>query len=190
MATAPFPYGSFTLAAGTTLHRIQRTQPLPTTVTIGPVRLPPAGLLLGRFDLPSADCAAFAQDELTAALETVARRNALAVSRAALAQRELLSVRTTAALTLADLRPHTAAWPLLIADRYGPTQALAAHALGNQYDGVVYLSAQQHLGECVALFGPAIHQISGVAMPLIGATGGLHRAIMHALMGTLLPLVP
>ena len=105
--------------------------------------------MLGRFDLPSSHCAAFALDELTAALETVARRNALAISRAALAQRELLLVRTNAPLTLADLRPHTAAWPLLIADRYGPTQALSAHALANRYDGVVYWSAQQHLGDKV-----------------------------------------
>lgn len=190
MAQAPFPYGPFTLAAGTTLHRIQRARPLPTTVTIGPVQLPPAGSMLGRFDLPSTLCAAFARDELTAALETIARRTALAVSRAALAQRELLSVRANATLTLADLRPHTAAWPLLIADRYGPTQALAAHAFAARYDGVVYLSAQQHLGECVALFGPAIHQVTGAAMPLVSAAGGLHRAIMRALAGTLLPLVP
>lgn len=190
MATAPFSYGPFTLAAGTTLHRIQRARPLPTTVTIGPVRLPPVGSMLGRFDLPSTHCAAFARDELTAALETVARRTVLAVSRASLAQRELLSVNTNATLTLADLRSHTAAWPLLIADRYGPTQALAAHALGNRYHGVIYLSAQQHLGECVALFGPAIQQTTGGAMPLVSVAGGMHRAIMHALAGTLLPLVP
>jgi hypothetical protein len=190
VAAAPFAYGAFRLAAGTTLHRIQRTRPLPTTVTVGPVRLPPAGSMLGRFDLPSSHCAAFALDELTAALETVARRNAFAISRTALAQRELLSVRTNAPLTLADLRPHTAGWPLLIADRYGPTQALSAHALASRYDGVVYLSAQQHLGECVALFGPAIQHVAGGAVPLISAVGGLHRAIMHALMGTLLPLVP
>ena len=146
--------------------------------------------MLGRFDLPGTHCAAFAQDALTAALETVARRNTLAVSQAALAQRELLSVRTNVTLTLADLRSHTAAWPLLIADRYGPTQALAAHALAARFEGVIYLSAQQHLGECIALFGPAIHQVAGSAVPLVSASGGLHRAIMHALMGTLLPLVP
>lgn len=109
------PYMGYTLPAGTTLHRVQRSVPLATTVTIGPARLPPSASLLGRFELSRADCAAFALNDLTAIYETQARREAKGVSLAALAQLELLTATTTAALQLADLRPHTTPRPLLIA---------------------------------------------------------------------------
>jgi len=190
VAAPAIAYAPFALPAGTALHRVQRIRPGAGTVTIGPVRLPPTGSLFGRFDLPRHPCAAFALSPLTAVYETQARRDAAAVSMTLLAQRELLSVVTTAALTLADLRPHTANWPLLIAARYGPTQALADDAFGKGHAGVVYLSAQQHLGECVALFDAAIAAVQPTAQQPLSQGGRLHRLVARALVGTMLPLVP
>jgi RES domain len=190
-AAAPsIAYAPFTLAPGTALHRVQRSRPAPSTVTIGDVRLPPAGTLAGRFDLPSTHCAAFALRDLTAVYETQARRDALAISITTLGQRELLSVATIPSFQLADLRAHTSQWPLLIAARYAPTQALADDAASKRFEGVIYLSAQEHLGECVALFGAAIKGLSTIAKTPLSVGGRLHHLVAQALIGTMLPLVP
>jgi hypothetical protein len=190
-AAAPsIGYAPFTLTQGTTLHRVQRSRPAPGAVTIGDVRLPPTGTLAGRFDLPGTDCAAFALRELTAVYETQARRDAQAISMTTLGQRELLSVTTITSFQLADLRPHTSQWPLLVAARYGPTQALADDAFAKSFEGVIYFSAQEHLGECVALFGSAIKALSRTAKTPLSVGGQLHHLVAQALIGTMLPLVP
>lgn len=96
----------------------------------------------------------------------------------------------TADLTLADLRPHTAPWPLLIAARYGPTQSLAADAFSRHHDGVLSLSAQGHLGECVALFDAAIAKLRLSSRRPLDQSGRLHRLVAQAPVGTMLPLIP
>lgn len=190
MTVPSIGHAPFVLPAGTALHRVQRDRPWSGTVSIGPVRLPPTGLLAGRFDLAGHPSAAFALQPLTAVYETQARRDAVAVSMRVLAQRELLSVVTTADLTLADLRPHTAPWPLLIAARYGPTQSLAADAFSRHHDGVLSLSAQEHLGECLALFDVAITKLRLSSRKPLNQSGRLHRLVAQALVGTMLPLIP
>lgn len=58
------------------MYRIQRTRRTASTVAIGPVRLPPTGLMGGRFDLPDRPVGYFAEEPETAAYETLARREA------------------------------------------------------------------------------------------------------------------
>lgn len=107
-----------------------------------------------------------------------------------LAQRQLLSVVGTGELPLADLRPHTTPWPLLIAARCGPTQSLADDAFRRDMAGVISLSAQEDLFECVALFGLAISSMRQIGRRLLNQGGQPHRRLGQALTGTMLPLVP
>jgi hypothetical protein len=61
----------------------------------------------------------------------------------------------------------------------------------SSFDGVIYLSAQEHLGECVALFGrTAISAVTAVSNTPLATSGRLHRLVAQALIGTMLPLVP
>ena len=75
------------------MYRIQRTRRTASTVAIGPVRLPPTGLMGGRFDLPDRPVGYFAEEPETAAYETLARREAHVLSMADLRLRSLLWVR-------------------------------------------------------------------------------------------------
>lgn len=186
------PPSRFVLAAGTALYRVQLSAPRPTSVVIGPVFLPPTGGLAGRFDLPGHPVAALALDADTAMYESVARTNARVVSLAVLGGRDLLSVKTTAPLTLFDARPHANPWPFLTAARYASTQAEADHTFGtSRLDGIVYWSAQQHGGECVVLFDKSIARLASMSTAaLVNPSGGLHRLAAAALVGSQLPLVP
>ena len=186
------PPSRFVLAAGTPLYRVQSSVPRPTSVIIGPVLLPPTGGLAGRVELPAHPVAAFALDADTAVYETVARAMARVVSLSMLAGRDLLSAKTATPLTLLDARPHANPWPFLTAARYVTTQAEADHAFGtSRLDGIVYWSAQQHGGECVALFDSAIAKLAPTATAaLVSPSGGLHRLVAAALTGSQLPLVP
>lgn len=67
----------------------------------------------------------FAERPETALYEATCRREAVGVSYAMMAKRSLLSVQTTAKLSLLDLRPHASSWPVLHSLRFDQTQALA-----------------------------------------------------------------
>lgn len=195
------PLGTATLPAGTDLYRIQR--PLPASAgarghVIGGVHLPPIPGLRGRFDLAATHVAAFALDARTAVYETFARSTAQAVSLSLLGARELLTVQTTVDLHLCDVRPHPFSFPFLTAARYGATQAEADEAdrVHNLY-GVLYSSAQRQGAQCVALFdkvlpgGQAVlGTLSGGSSAPLVSRGRLHPAVVGALVGSQLPLVP
>lgn len=195
------PLTTATLPPGTGLYRVQRSIAAsgPSGHAIGAVHMPPTPGRRGRFDLAGAHVAAFALDEQTAVYETLARSSARAVSLALLGARELLSVRTTAPLAVYDARSHAHPWPFLTAARYAATQdeadeADAAHGLF----GVLYASVQRQGAECVALFDKPLSATARVLTTLSGASsaalvsagGALHAAIVAALVGSQLPLVP
>lgn len=174
------------------MYRIQRTRRTTSTVAIGPVRLPPTGLLSGRFDLPRTPVAYFAEEPETAAYETLARREALALSMADLQSRSMLWVQLTESITLLDLRPHTPTWPVLTSLRFACTQELASDAERHGFAGLVYRSAQQHDHDCYTLFGPSISLLRRVeSTPLVDrATGGLHRLLRDVARGAQMEFVP
>src|SRR5689334_15118805 len=92
--------------ASMTLYRVQRSTSRPGTVTIGSLKVPPAGTLSGRFDLSSLPVGYFAEAPETAIYESLARREALGLSLSVVAKRRLLALQTRRTLRLADLRPH------------------------------------------------------------------------------------
>jgi RES domain len=180
-----------TLPALQTVYRVQRTAALSTTVTVGPLLLPPAGLLSGRFDLATMDVGYFAETPETAAFEALARREAKTLSLAVLGQRGLICVQATLALQLLDLRPHTPTWPVLQSQRMHVTQTLAAAALQAGFEGIVYRSAQQYGHDCYAVFGAALHGFNSVwSQPVLKPSGAIHPAVMAAIQGAQIPLVP
>jgi hypothetical protein len=180
------------LPAPTILSRVQRQRSRPGAVAIGPLRLPPRGLMKGRFDLADDDVGYFADSPETAIYETLARREATALSMSTLAKRSLLTLRTTAPLTLLDLRCHACAWPVLQSLRYQITQELAKSAREHGYQGIVFRSAQQYGSDCFALFGDALRTIRLESkLPLLQpGTGALHRAMAAAVRGSQIPLTP
>lgn len=182
----------FTLPAPFILHRVQRLRSRRGAVSIGPLRLPPRGLRVGRFDLLDDEVGYFGESGETAVYETLARREATMLTMSALAARALLTLRTTAALKLIDLRFHANAWPVLQSLRYDITQGLSQDARELGYQGVVYRSAQQYGADCFALFGAAMKSLRLESMmPLVHSpTGALHRAAADALRGSKIPLAP
>ncbi|MEY4754576.1 MAG: hypothetical protein RJA44_2251 [Pseudomonadota bacterium] len=174
------------------IYRLQRTRRSPSTVSIGPLRLPPTGLLTGRFDLPDVPVGYFGESPQTAAYETVARREAERLSIADLRQRSLLWVQLTQPVRLLDLRPHAASWPVLMSLRLAQMQELALDARRQGFDGVLYRSAQHYGHDCCALFGAALEVVRRVeSQPLVEArTGALHRLVADVQRGSRLPLTP
>ena len=84
------------LAYPTILYRLQRSSMNAGTVTVGPLKLPPRGVVTNRFDLPHDDLGYFAETDATAVYETLARREATTVSVAGeIATREMLTLQTT-----------------------------------------------------------------------------------------------
>lgn len=151
----------FTLPSPSILHRVQRRSSRRGSVVFGPLRVAPRGLLLNRFDLADEEVGYFAESSEAAVYETLARREATALSLASVASRVLLTLRTTEALRLLDLRLHASSWPVLQSLRYTETQELAANARDHAYDGVIYRSAQQYGSDCVAALrsgGDALRQ--------------------------------
>ncbi|WP_442777241.1 RES family NAD+ phosphorylase [Sphaerotilus montanus] len=174
------------------MYRIQRTRRTASTVAIGAVRLPPTGLLTGRFDLPNAPVGYFAEEPETAAYETLARREAKALSMTDLETRSLLWVQLTEPVTLLDLRPHTPTWPVLTSLRFACTQELASDAAHHGYAGLVYRSAQHYDHDCYTLFAPAVGLLRRVeSTPLVDRpTGGLHRLMRDVARGAQMAFVP
>ena len=180
------------LTAPQILYRIQRLRARAGTLSVGPLRVAPAHLLAGRFDLKGVPVGYFAETPETAAYETFARRETLHVSAATLAQRGLLCVKTTRPLTMLDLRPHTGSWPVLQSLRFGQTQALAADAAAEGFDGVMYHSVQHFSRDCFAVFGSALDAVKLVWRQHLveRMTGNVHQVAAEALRGSQLPLVP
>lgn len=153
----------------------------------------------GRFDLAAVHVVAFALDAETAVYETFTRSTASAVSLSLLGARELLSVRTTVDVPVYDARPQAHPWPFVTAARYAATQDEADEVdRVHQLFGVLYVSTQRQGAQCVALFdkplGAAPSVLAtlspGTATPLHVLPGGLHPAVVGALIGSQLPLVP
>jgi hypothetical protein len=142
-----------------TLYRVQRSGSRPGTVTIGGLKLPPPGALVGRFDLSLFPVGYFAEAPETAIYESLARREATALSLFLLARRQLLAVQSRRGNRLADLRPHVSSWPVLQSLRLHVTQQLAADAQRLGFEGIVYRSAQQYAHDCYALFGSALRAL-------------------------------
>lgn len=182
----------FTLASPSILYRVQRLRSRRGAVAVGALRVPPRGLLLNRFDLIAEEVAYFADSSETAVYETLARREATALSMSTVAGRALLTLQTTAPLRLLDLRFHADAWPVLQSLRYAETQELAREARALGYDGLIYRSAQQYGSDCVVLFGAsAVRCVKLVTkLPLVSSAGALHRAAAEAIRGAKVPFVP
>ena len=181
-----------TLPAASTIWRIQRSRARSGSVAIGAIRLPPTGLMLGRFDLVTEPVGYFAETAETAIHETLTRRETTGLPFKGIAARAILCVQTKANLRLLDLRPHTTQWPVLQALRYAATQGLADTARKAGFDGLVYHSAQQYDRDCYALFGNALSKTKLVYRhPLVEpGTGNLHRALVTAVTGSMVPVLP
>jgi hypothetical protein len=181
-----------TLPSPTTLYRVQRTRARAGSVIFGRhLHVPPAGLMVGRFDLKADTVGYFAAEPETATYETMVRRAAGMVSLSELALRSQVTLQTATPLKLLDLRPHAHDWPFTQSPRYAPTWELAEDAYNAGYDGVAYYSAQQHAAECYAIFGPAMKHLTGIAkVPLVHASGALHAVCARAIMGGQVVLVP
>lgn len=134
----------------------------------------------------------FAERPETAIYEAICRREATGVSCALVGKRSLLTVQTTAKLTLLDLRPHVFSWPVLQSLRFSHTQALAAEAHAAGFSGIVYRSAQQYGMDCFALWGQALTELHRVSLESLieRQTGNLHGTLATALIGAQLPLLP
>ncbi len=180
-----------TLPALQTVYRVQRAAALQGTVAIGPLLLPPTGLLAGRFDLLTTAVGYFAETPETAVFEALARRESKTLSLAVLGQRKLLCVQAGRSAQLLDLRPHTPTWPVLQSLRIQVTQSLAAAALHAGFEGVVYRAAQQYGHDCYAVFGAALVSIGAVwRRPVLKPSGAMHQAVIAAIQGAQIPLVP
>jgi hypothetical protein len=184
----------FDLLAPQLLFRVQHSSARAGTVKIGSrlLLLPPSNLLSGRFDIVGQPVAYFAERSETAIYEAICRREAIGVSYALTAKRSLLSVQTTAKLSLLDLRPHVSSWPVLHSLRFDQTQALAAEAHAAGFSGIVYKSAQQHDKDCFALWGQALATLRRISLESLveSGSGNLHVALATALNGSQLPLLP
>lgn len=172
----------FLLPSPTTLYRLQRRRSRRGTVAVGALRVPPRGLLLNRFDLVDDEVAYFAESGETAVYETLARREETMLSQSTVAARALLTMQTTEALRLLDLRPHAGAWTVLQSLRYGETQELARETRAARYDGIIYRSAQQHGSDCIVLFGAGAMRCVRLVtkQPLVNSSGALLRVAANA----------
>ena len=179
------------LPSAATLYRIQRARSRTGSRAIGPLRLAPAGVRSGRFDLGLQAVGYFAEGPETAIYETLARREAVSLSLSAMAQRRLLALQTQKTLQLLDLRPHASSLPVLQSLRFHVTQQIAEEALRLGFDGLIYHSAQHHAHDCFALFEPVLDRIKLLwRKPLIDAAGGMHRSLLAALHGSQVPVTP
>ena len=193
MKLAQLPYlSSCTLPSPTSLYRVQRTRARRGSVSFGRyLRVPPAGLMVGRFDLKADTVGYFSAEAETAVYETMIRRPAAMVSYSELRKRSLITLQAARPLNLLDLGPHLHDWPALQSPRYAPTWELAEDASSAGYDGIAYLSAQQHAAECYAIFGPAMKYLASTAkVPLVHVSGALHTAAAKSIIGAQVLLVP
>lgn len=180
-----------TLPASQTVYRIQRSRARPGGVTIGPLKLAPIGDLSGRFALPMAETGYFAESPETAVYESLVRREAVALSLSHAAQRQLLCLQVTRTVQLLDLRQHASTWPVLQSLRFAVTQALAAAASTEGFEGIAYRSAQHYGQDCFVVFGAALKDFKLVwRKPLLLADGAMHPSLATAIRGGQIMLTP
>jgi len=118
-----------TLASSQTVYRVQRRKARAGSVTLGPLRLAPAGDRSSRFAVASTTVGYFAENPETAVYESLVRREAVSLSMTTAADRVMLCLRATRAVQLIDLRPHAPSWPVLQSLRFASTQEVAEDAL-------------------------------------------------------------
>jgi len=183
---------TLTQPPGTRVFRVQRSRTRGGCVAFGRhLRVAPAGLMFGRFDLHAQPVGYFSAETETAVYETMVRRSAEAVPLSELQTRSLVELRMTAPLKLLDLRQLAHEWPFVQSPRYEHTTELAEDASREGFDGVVYLSAQQHAAACFAIFGPALPALRSIKKePLVNESGALHIAVARAITGAQAKLVP
>lgn len=180
-----------TIPAGQTFFRTQRARATRQTVRRGPLKLAPAGVMSGRFDLADVPTAYLAEAPETALYEAVFRREVVAVSMSALGQRELLAAQLLREVQLGDLRPHAGTWPILQSLRHSQTRELAAQAHAAGFDGFIYRSAQQFGQDCIVLFDPDAASTKALwRTPLVNVAGAVNRWVAAAVRGSGVPLVP
>lgn len=180
-----------TLAASQTVYRVQRTKARPGAVTVGPWRTAPIGDMSGRFALARTVTGYVAESPETAVYESLVRREAVSLSLRNAANRQLLCLRTTRPVALLDLRPHAASWPVLQSLRFPVTQAIAAGALAEGFEGIAYRSAQHHGQDCFVVFGAGLKSFKLVwRQALLLADGSMHQALASAIRGGQIMLVP
>lgn len=180
---------TFTLASGQSLFRVQRARR--AAVRRGPLKLAPAGLLSGRFDLPDVPCAYFGEAPDTALYEALFRREAPLLALHEFRLRELLAVQVRRNLQLGDLRPHAPNWPVLQSLRFSETQELATDAYAAGLEGLIYRSVQQHGQDCVVLFDPDANVVAATTKTsLLGPGDSLNRWVVLAAERSRVPLVP
>ncbi|HEX6704873.1 MAG TPA: RES family NAD+ phosphorylase [Albitalea sp.] len=192
MNLADFQYApELTLPDHATLFRVQRLRSRPGTVRIRDLRVPPRGLLLGRFDLVDGEVAYFAEAPETAIYETLARREAMTLPFETLRQRALLTLSSSRPIRLLDLRPHAHAYPVLQSLRLEVTQGIAGQAWAAGYEGIAFRSAQQFNADCFAIFDAALRAFRMINKKRLvePGTDALHRAVVAAIRGSQIPLV-
>lgn len=183
---------TFTLHAHVTLFRVQRVPEHHRGLTVGGIHLNHPGGLVWRYDLPDEPTAYFAQSPTTACYEALCRRDKRWVSLSEIKRRELLVMTTTAAIQLLDLRSAAMEWPVLQSQAFSFTQGVALEARDAGYKGLIYPSAQQLGGDCIALFSGALSDQSLVAREQLIDPGSqeLHLACAQALERSGLFLAP
>lgn len=180
-----------TLAASQTVYRVQRTRARPGAASIGPLKMAPIGDMSGRFALPKTVSGYFAESPETAIYESLVRREALALSIGVAADRQLLCLRTTRPVRLLDLRQHASSWPVLQSLRFTVTQAIAAGAWAESFEGIAYRSAQHYGQDCLVVFGPGLETFKLVwRQALVLADGSMHQTLATAIRGGQIMLTP
>ncbi len=180
-----------TLAASQTVYRVQRAKARPGAVNVGPLKMAPIGDMSGRFALADTVTGYFAESPETAIYESLVRREAVSLSLANAATRQLLCLRTTRPVELLDLRPHAASWPVLQSLRFTVTQEIAAGALAEGFEGIAYRSAQHYGQDCFVVFGAGLKSFRLVwRRGLLLADGSMHQALAVAVRGGQIVLAP
>ncbi len=183
---------AITLPASLALYRVQRFTSRPGDRKVGRIRLASPGILAGRFDLQSDLVGYFAEQPETAGYEALARREVRALHLPELAKRELMCLTLVRPLHLLDLRMHAQSWPVLQSLRFRHTQGLAAGALREGFEGIIYKSAQQHGTDCMAIFEPALRKLRHAwSERLVDPdTGNLHQLIDDLCRGAQMSVCP
>lgn len=175
---------STTLPASHTVYRVQRTKARPGSVRIGPLKMAPAGDLHGRYSVATTASCYFAESAETAIYESLVWREAVALSLDIAENRQLLCLSTTRPIHFLDLRHHASSWPVLQSLRFTATQAIAAGALAEGFEGIVYRSAQHYGQDCFVVFGTSLKAFKlAWRKPLLLPDGAMHQALATAIRG-------
>jgi hypothetical protein len=120
-----------------------------------------------------------------------AYREAAALSISNAASRQLICLHATRDLLLLDLRQHTSSWPVLQSLRFTVTQALAAGAFAEGFEGIAYRSAQHYGHDCFVIFGPGLKSFRlAWRKDLVLPDGSMHQSLATAIRGGQIMLTP